>query len=154
MESGFVCRRCGYRTDVKCNLLNHLSKYKICSPLLEDIERQALIDELVNKDVVESTCKFCNKDFSKRCSLYRHNKICKERLLANLQKECDKLREENRFLKENMNVTNNVINFYGDLSLSLKNPNISKDFTIENIKLYNKEFPENQKQKRKHILKY
>jgi hypothetical protein len=38
----YVCDRCGYHSNHKCNFGNHLNRKKICCPLLEDIS----IDEI------------------------------------------------------------------------------------------------------------
>ena len=38
----YVCDRCGYQSNHKCNFGNHLNRKKTCSPLLEDIS----IDEI------------------------------------------------------------------------------------------------------------
>ena len=45
----FECSRCGYSTNVKCNLRNHLKRKKICEAILLDIDRDTLISMLYCK---------------------------------------------------------------------------------------------------------
>ena len=33
----YICNRCGYNAKQKINLMRHLNRKNICSPLLEDI---------------------------------------------------------------------------------------------------------------------
>ena len=33
----YICNRCGYNAKQKINLIRHLNRKNICSPLLEDI---------------------------------------------------------------------------------------------------------------------
>ena len=42
MNMRYNCRRCGYNTNIKCNLINHFERKKICKPLLENIDIETL----------------------------------------------------------------------------------------------------------------
>ena len=33
----YLCHRCGYNTNKKCNIIQHLNRKKMCSPILGDI---------------------------------------------------------------------------------------------------------------------
>ena len=42
----YKCRRCGYTSDIKGNLKNHLRRKNICKPILENISIETLMSEL------------------------------------------------------------------------------------------------------------
>ena len=42
----FICKRCGYNTNVKCNLITHFERKKPCKPILENIEIETLLFNL------------------------------------------------------------------------------------------------------------
>ena len=75
------CERCGYETELKCNLMNHLNRKKECKTLLTDISRENLIDKLKFKEYNEnaSHCTYCDKKFNTKSSMYRHLNICKKK---------------------------------------------------------------------------
>jgi hypothetical protein len=43
----FMCERCGYQVKQRCALFRHLHKQKPCPAYMSDIDRQHLIDKLV-----------------------------------------------------------------------------------------------------------
>lgn len=45
----FLCNRCGYETNTKCVLINHLKKKNICESIKEDIDRNIQLDILKTK---------------------------------------------------------------------------------------------------------
>ena len=46
----YICKRCAYGTNIKCNLINHLTRKKPCIATHLDIPTKTLIDELVDKN--------------------------------------------------------------------------------------------------------
>ena len=42
----WMCKRCGYKTTCKSNLLRHFNRKKLCPPTKSDIERHELQDEI------------------------------------------------------------------------------------------------------------
>ena len=49
MNMRYNCRRCGYNTNIKCNLINHFERKKLCKPLIENIDIETLKQELDKK---------------------------------------------------------------------------------------------------------
>lgn len=97
----YKCIRCGYTTQLKPRLIKHLNRKFICKPLLSDITPQELyenenfgtVNKIVKhkkasfkntnkKSITKKTknilkCMFCNKQFSRKDSLKRHQeKVC------------------------------------------------------------------------------
>lgn len=74
----FICGRCGYETDIKCQMKGHLvHRKKICQPILSDID----IDEVFCKYFPEKEegkypCQFCVKTFASRSARIYHEKKC------------------------------------------------------------------------------
>ncbi len=73
----FRCKRCGYSTETKCNLISHLNRKYKCECIHENIDRICLLDELKRTYPDNTKCRYCNKDFSFKTSMYRHMKTCK-----------------------------------------------------------------------------
>ena len=81
-----ICKRCGYKTEFKHSLINHLKKKKECKPtnINNDIDRNYLIDELTFNLIKKYNCIFCGKGYDNRISKYNH------------QNKCDKTNMDNR----------------------------------------------------------
>ena len=101
----YICKRCAYGTNIKCNLINHLTRKKACNTIHLDIQRETLIEELeqkpspnplflppepsfsslnistkLNDSSKVHKCEFCNKIFGRLDNLKRHvEKVCKEK---------------------------------------------------------------------------
>ena len=95
----YICKRCAYSTNIKCNLITHLIRKKQCKVVWLDIPRQTLLNELqekitkvntkvnnivnnsVNKvNTITNICKYCGKTFSHKQSRHLHEKkFCKEK---------------------------------------------------------------------------
>ena len=73
----FTCKRCNYETTYKKCLIQHLNNKKPCKILNNNIEREILIDELIEKTYNEIThdCEYCEKKFNNRSNMYRHKKF-------------------------------------------------------------------------------
>ena len=114
----YLCHRCGYNTNKKSNINQHLNRKKICKPILSDIS----IEDIKNyynletsitskitlnnsnslicpskklqkpqKNVVNKQCSYCCKEFSRIDNLNRHLKTCK--MKNNVLSENKELRE-------------------------------------------------------------
>ena len=119
----YICKRCAYETNVKCNLINHLNRKKQCVAKYLNIPRETLIDELeekysefaqnsskiaheqlkilkkkepsnIFKNVNPLECIYCNKIYSKTSNLKRHLEKCKEK------DKKEKLKQEEESLKD------------------------------------------------------
>ncbi len=77
MTKQYICKRCGYKTNFKSSLRNHLLRQKDCKANLEDINREFLLEELNNKPKKVFNCRKCGKEYLLRQSKWKHEKICK-----------------------------------------------------------------------------
>ena len=90
----YKCKRCGYITNKKTNMLTHFKRKNICKPHLEDIAIEILQNEILHPNStflhLDSTqiapfstqtlnfeCKYCKKHFTRKTGLTKHLKICK-----------------------------------------------------------------------------
>ncbi len=75
------CKRCGYETSQKCNLIRHLERKIPCEPKLSDISIEILIKEIKHKEYNETSysCVYCDREFNFNQSRYRHQLICKQK---------------------------------------------------------------------------
>jgi hypothetical protein len=136
----FVCKRCNYETIYKKCLIQHLNNKKPCKIINNNIERNILLDELLEKTYNNITfdCEFCDKKFNNRSNMYRHRKICinnNENLIDKLTNRIDKL--EAKLDKKNItnntiqNTTNNTQNIHNNI-INVTAPQL-KNFGRENM---------------------
>jgi hypothetical protein len=111
----FVCKRCGYETKYKCNLVAHLKKQKLCPCTLENISRDDLLDILSGKDEKTFACDFCGKQFRDRSYKYKHQRLCNGgETIADLKNLVEKLSFQVEEQQKKINtlsvksVTNNI----------------------------------------------
>ena len=111
-----ICVRCGYTTNRKQNLKNHLLRTFICEPINEDIDRYNLLVmnnfdqeaikfkkssknlQIHHHKIEDNICKYCNKKLSNYKNKWRHEKTCKEKI--NKDKIIEDLQNNNKMLKE------------------------------------------------------
>jgi len=99
----YICRRCGYESNVKANLIKHLQRKVACQHILEDIEPSKLIEELnPSKSDKPHKCNKCGKSFAFSNSMYRHQKRCQHDNQKN-SSEINELREKIKLLEEKIN---------------------------------------------------
>jgi hypothetical protein len=75
----FKCKRCGYISNRKANLRSHLSNKTPCKVVLENTNREHLLDEILINNVVKPlpyNCKHCNRKFSDLSNKCKHEKKC------------------------------------------------------------------------------
>ena len=58
------CKRCGYETNTKQSLLRHFHRKNICTPSIEDIHVDILINELESEPNNQYKCCHCGKCFA------------------------------------------------------------------------------------------
>lgn len=138
-EKMFECKRCGYSTIRKIDLLRHLERKKICIPSINDIEPSVLIKELTQKNYNDHTydCSKCGTKFNTRQSRHRHMKTCKSILkeeepsvplhvVNELKAEFEKLKQQvmqcsgsNTTVNNGtMNINNGVVN---NINIQIRN---------------------------------
>ncbi len=100
----YQCKRCGYNTRIKTDIIRHLKRQNKCNPCLNDIEPE--IEEIYIGDII---CDHCKKHYITKGNLTRHLKTCKkkkkhdnqeENRFIKLEKTIEKLKEKNKKLKE------------------------------------------------------
>lgn len=137
----YSCKRCGYETEHKQNLMRHLRNKTPCQALLCNDSLEDIIKELTKKQYNDVTfdCEYCKKVFNNRSSMYRHMRICKikteeSRLeVSQLKTQIDELKS---LLSKNINVTQNTNN--GTINNTHININL-RDFGNENMMALSKE---------------
>jgi hypothetical protein len=116
----FSCSLCNYSSDVKSNVIRHITKKSKCSP------GNAEIIELK----VDIRCEFCDKLFTTKSHLIQHLKVCKVKKI-NLEKEVKIKDEKIKELEKEVDVlkavskkpNNIIINNNVNLT-SYNNPNL------------------------------
>ncbi len=149
-----TCIRCGYKTNRKQNLKNHLTRKNLCKPIIEDVCRykilisngfvkEARIYKPTTKIPQNNTflsqnntkkiykCEFCKKSYSRIDSLNRHKKnYCKEK-----NKICDQvellIKEMTIIKEENLKKDKQIEQLIKQLESANNKPNINRG-TINN----------------------
>ncbi len=102
----YTCKRCGYCSTVKKNVIQHLNRKNTCVATLQDISREELIEELTYRELNEVTynCKFCQKAFNSQSSRSQHHRRCKNRedKVEKLANVVATLLEQNNELKKEL----------------------------------------------------
>ncbi len=83
----YNCPRCGYSTKQKSNIRAHYNRKKICKPIVDDIgldECKKILDR-----IEDNICGHCNKKFSKKSNLRRHQNKCKDNIIQKLQRKIE-----------------------------------------------------------------
>lgn len=165
----YSCKRCGYETNTKCVLINHLKKKNMCESIKEDVDRTIQLNELITNRILNEityNCEFCGKKFNHSSTKCSHKKIClkKNPILQNniLQNKVDELTKIVETLKLNNTIN---LNSFGCENINyIDNEFIKKCLQDMNIvslikKVYfDKEHPENHivklKNKNLNLLQY
>lgn len=77
----YSCERCGYTTDHKKHMIQHLQRKNTCNALLSSVDQLSLLEDILNANTISTcnACNFCGKEFASRQGKSRHHKICKQR---------------------------------------------------------------------------
>lgn len=80
MDIEHKCSRCGEAFKRKDTLITHLKRKNECKPIVSNVTRASIIDELTKKQYNDKTydCEFCKKKFNQPSSKSRHKDICKK----------------------------------------------------------------------------
>jgi rubredoxin len=143
--SNYNCKRCGFISSTKQNLQSHLKKKKICESILEDIDRDDLLNELSireKKEKKEKKCKKCSKIFNTRQAKWAHEQNCiinnDIKLDITEKNEIKELRNEilelkNLFLQSSKQIINNTVNN------TVNNTNNTNTIIINNLRPFGQE---------------
>ncbi len=121
----YECPRCEYSCDTITHFRRHLSKKKICNPILSNIKIEDIDIEKCYKNISLYPCENCNELFKVKSTLQRHikqNTCIKEdensfeylkKIVDNLNKQIEeKDKQIHELIKKAGNtITNNNINF-------------------------------------------
>jgi hypothetical protein len=99
-QQTYSCKRCGYTSPYKQNVINHLNRKKICQAMNTsvDIDPDSLVKELMRTVKEEAhECKYCGKKFNCKSSVYRHHNTCdlaRQQIDIILANEIQRIRNE------------------------------------------------------------
>lgn len=140
IEKVYDCKRCGYCSKYKADLVKHLKRKKVCIPVKQDIDVETLLKDLTTAIYNEKTydCVHCGRKFNAYQNRHKHEKVCKQNpenmpdeemvpmsVVAALQKEVLMLKEKMETFSKAQQGTTNTLNNSG---------------TINNIHFHLKEF--------------
>ena len=95
------CKRCGYSSEKKGNVIQHLKATRVCSPVKCNVSRQDLIAELhANKVRHNMKCITCNAEFYHRSQLQKHT--CHNEPVAQVALESPQQAQEQRDVIESL----------------------------------------------------
>lgn len=134
----YYCERCGYETNVLCNMKTHLKRKTPCKSTNCDVSPAILLESLMKKDAC--ICEDCGAEFASTKSKYNHKKLhCNKGVNANLHQVITNLQKEIKELKEGRDGKGStIINQQNNVGQQI-NINL-KDFGQENMDYITKEF--------------
>lgn len=140
----YHCKRCGYETEIKGNLILHFKRKVLCPADMNDITYEELMKDFDNKSKIYE-CEYCNKKFCHLSGKSRHIKICKkivdniniqnlENTVKNLE---NKIVEMSKIISVPNNTTNNIqnnnnSNNVNNINVRIENPYGVRAFGQEN----------------------
>ena len=133
------CKRCGYETCYKQNLIAHLKRKNICKAIYEDISIDIILkDYEKNYNDNSFQCTKCLKPFTSNSNRCRHQKICNKNVnvlevnklkdvVTQLQEKVNELNNQ-VIIQNSENITNNNVQHNNTITINLRS------FGFENIK--------------------
>jgi hypothetical protein len=100
----YKCERCGFSTQRKGNLKNHLTRKFLCEPTLENVSISFLLKKLEKEIEKKHFCNKCEKAFSHQPGLSRHRQTCNPNSILNKLKQIE---SELSLLKQTKNINTN-----------------------------------------------
>ncbi len=80
----YTCPRCNYETNDKCSIRRHYMRKVPCKARHKDVSLEECLRDLEEKK--KPTCQYCNKFFTRKSSLTRHQEKCKNNHIEMLKK--------------------------------------------------------------------
>ena len=122
-SSRFFCEKCKYKTDKKCNFVEHLLTAKhLKSTIINEIQPKNSLPKYI--------CTNCNKNYKDYSGLWRHKKICK------FINECENKSTDNNliieFLKQNQDFQKQFLELVKDKSIGNTTNNNTTNNTNSN----------------------
>jgi hypothetical protein len=71
----YECKRCGYTSSKKCNIIRHLQSMKGCEALVSNIDTKCLLKEFTSSKKTY-TCETCSESFMSISLKAAHSKVC------------------------------------------------------------------------------
>jgi hypothetical protein len=138
-----VCERCGYKTNLKGNLIKHLKCKNVCQASVANVDRHTLLEKIVpvKNEATCRHCEWCDKLISKT-NMGKHKKVCKHKpassptesnssttqdVLLSEQNEIQIMREEIRQLRQELN----------NVKQSISSPSNVNIANVENMNIVN-----------------
>jgi len=102
----YFCKRCGYKTNIKCNLITHFQRKKPCKPILSNINTNTLLSDIQkngqntdnNDENTDKNGQIIEKD-NENISKKKNYNIVNGKYQC---KECKKLFEQVRYLDDHL----------------------------------------------------
>ncbi|AQN67868.1 hypothetical protein [Saudi moumouvirus] len=69
----YVCDKCSKQFDHKSKFNRHLERIRRCD------KKKNISGSKTSKNIIDNKCKNCNREFSRKDSLARHSKVCKNK---------------------------------------------------------------------------
>jgi hypothetical protein len=94
----YRCKRCGYFSKKKFDILSHLKRKIPCKVIYENINPDKLINEIeLARKFKEKKypCKYCNEKFSDRSNRSKHEKTCIQDKFKKYDEKLEELSQEN-----------------------------------------------------------
>lgn len=151
-----VCKRCGYTSLYRSDLLRHFKRKYPCKPLLADTPINTLYNEFIsacNSTDKTYKCRICNKGFTAYQNRHRHEKLCRINNPKQVNQDPSVSLEEFEKLKKEMEELKNKIVHIGQSNVNNGNVyntsiNVSsnthlRNFGSENMQAIPQEFIRN-----------
>lgn len=137
----YECPRCGYTTNVLCNLRTHLDRKRICRPLKQDLtidQMFAFYDSLIAEKCKPKTyiCEYCQEGFPSSRAKSLHKTLCKEHPSQNTQSNANEIRQ----LKEEIGeLKKQIASSSGPSVVNYNNNNYGTTINIVNMRAFGSE---------------
>jgi DNA-directed RNA polymerase subunit RPC12/RpoP len=112
----YTCQRCGYITEHSSNYKKHINAKKICSPILSDVSKEQLLNDLSDMQNDKNyTCDRCNKKYKTTETLRVHKKTCPVNKQIENNIDNDEVMKQNiiNFLNEKV-MKQNIVTFLNE----------------------------------------
>lgn len=111
----FNCNRCGYNTDNKYLMIQHLKRKSPCLTPYSDVDREELLKQFerqYNDTAVQ--CPDCEKKFNHKSNLYAHKKVCKKSTTSNNTLSDTEIRNDTINVVHDVRTNNDNVNSIED----------------------------------------